>query len=44
MTHRPEPRSRRARATVTDVRFPERIIELVAVPYDEWAPVEYRGR
>jgi HK97 family phage prohead protease len=31
-------------ASVSDVRFPERIIDLVAVPYDEWTPVEYRGR
>jgi len=31
-------------AAVVDVRFPERIIELVAVPYNEWAPVEYKGR
>lgn len=31
-------------ATVSDVRFPERIIELVAVPYNEWAQVEYHGR
>jgi HK97 family phage prohead protease len=31
-------------ATVSDVRFPERIVDLVVVPYDEWAPVEYRGR
>ena len=30
--------------TVDDVRFPERIIDLVAVPYDQWAPVEYQGR
>ena len=31
-------------AHVTDVRFPERVIDLVAVPYDEWALVEYKGR
>lgn len=31
-------------AHVTDVQFPERLISMVAVPYDEWAPVEYRGR
>jgi HK97 family phage prohead protease len=31
-------------APVVDVRFPDRIIELVAVPYNEWAPVEYKGR
>jgi HK97 family phage prohead protease len=31
-------------ATVTDVRFPERVIEVVAVPYDEYAVVEYKGR
>jgi HK97 family phage prohead protease len=32
------------RASVTDVRFPERVIDLVAVPYDEWTEVEYHGR
>lgn len=31
-------------AVVTDVRYPERIIELVAVPYNEWTTVEYKGR
>jgi HK97 family phage prohead protease len=31
-------------ATVTDVRPRERIIELIAAPYDEWTTVEYRGR
>jgi HK97 family phage prohead protease len=31
-------------AHVTEVAFPERMISLVAVPYDEWAAVEYRGR
>lgn len=31
-------------ATVTDVRYPERIIEIVAVPYNERAVVEYKGR
>jgi HK97 family phage prohead protease len=33
---------RTAPLELVDVR--ERIIELVAVPYDEWTPVEYRGR
>jgi HK97 family phage prohead protease len=31
-------------ATVTDVRFPERIIDLIVVPYEEIAVVEYHGR
>jgi HK97 family phage prohead protease len=31
-------------AAVTDVRYPERIIELIAVPYNEWAVVDYKGR
>lgn len=31
-------------ATVTDVRFPERVIDLIVVPYDEIAVVEYHGR
>lgn len=31
-------------ATVTDVRYPERIIDLIAVPYNEWAVIEYKGR
>ena len=31
-------------AHVSDVRYPERIIDLIAVPYDEWATVEYEGR
>jgi HK97 family phage prohead protease len=31
-------------ATITNVSFPERLIELVAAPYDEWAPVEHHGR
>lgn len=30
-------------STVADVRFPERIIEVVVAPYDEPAAVEYRG-
>jgi len=29
---------------ISDVRYPERIIELVAAPYDQWDPVEYHGR
>lgn len=32
------------RATVEAVSYPERIVDLLIVPYDEWAPVEYRGR
>lgn len=39
---RPEIETRSA--PVTGVRFPERIIDVVAVPYDEWAMVEYKGR
>lgn len=31
-------------APVVEVRFPDRIIETVAVPWDEWAVVEYKGR
>jgi HK97 family phage prohead protease len=31
-------------AVVTDVSFPQRIIELLAVPYDEWAWVEHHGK
>jgi len=31
-------------AAVANVRHPERMIDLVVVPYNEWAPVEYKGR
>jgi HK97 family phage prohead protease len=31
-------------ATISDVRFPERVVELLAVPYNQWADVEYQGR
>jgi HK97 family phage prohead protease len=31
-------------AAVSDVRFPDRVVELMAVPYDHWTTVEYRGR
>lgn len=31
-------------AQVTDVRFPDRIIDLIAVPYDEWTVADYKGR
>lgn len=31
-------------ATVADVRYADRIVELVAVPYNEETAVEYRGR
>ena len=31
-------------AVVTDVQFPERIISLIAAPYNEWAAVQYKGR
>lgn len=31
-------------ATVTDVRYPKREIELVVMPYDEMTVVEYHGR
>jgi phage head maturation protease len=30
-------------SNVAGVNFPERTIEIIAVPYDEEAPVEYRG-
>lgn len=30
--------------TVTDVSWPERVIDLIVVPYDEPAVVEYKGR
>lgn len=44
-----EPRSRgpieqRTTGTVTGVNFPDRTIELIVMPYDEPAVVEYRGR
>jgi HK97 family phage prohead protease len=31
-------------AVVSDVRFPDRVVEMLAVPYDQWADVEYHGR
>jgi len=31
-------------ATVEAVSYPERSVDLLVVPYDEWTPVEYRGR
>lgn len=31
-------------ATVTEVKQRERIIELIAVPYNSWTEVEYRGK
>ncbi len=31
-------------AAIANVSYPERMIDLVAVPYDEWAVVEYEGR
>lgn len=31
-------------AAITDVSYPDRTINLVAIPYDEWTPVEYKGR
>lgn len=31
-------------APIEGVSYPERTMSLVAVPYDEWAVVEYRGR
>lgn len=34
----------RSSGAILDVRFPDRVIELVAVPYDEEAIVEHRGR
>jgi HK97 family phage prohead protease len=32
------------RAEIAKVAYPDRMLELIAVPYDEWTPVEYRGR
>lgn len=34
----------RSAAPISAVTFPERTIELIAVPYDEWTWVEHRGR
>jgi HK97 family phage prohead protease len=31
-------------ATVEAVSYPERTVDLLVAPYDEWTPVEYRGR
>ena len=31
-------------AAIANVAYPDRTIDLVAVPYDEWAVVEYQGR
>ena len=31
-------------AVIEQVAYPERTIDLIVVPYDEWAVVEYRGR
>ena len=31
-------------ATVEHVSYPERTVDLLVVPYDEWTTVEYRGR
>jgi HK97 family phage prohead protease len=31
-------------ATITDVGYPDRTIELIAAPYDEWTAVEHKGR
>lgn len=31
-------------ATIEQVSYPDRTIDLIVVPYDEWAEVEYRGR
>jgi HK97 family phage prohead protease len=31
-------------AAITDVSYPDRTIDLIAIPYDEWSPVEYQGR
>jgi len=31
-------------AVIEQVAYPDRTIDLIAVPYDEWAEVEYRGR
>jgi HK97 family phage prohead protease len=43
MSERPMIETRSAGA-ILDVRFPDRVIELLAVPYDEEAIVEHRGR
>ena len=39
-----QPVENRAAATLDNVNFPERIITIVAVPYEEPAQIEYRGR
>ena len=31
-------------ATITAVDYPQRELSLIVAPYDEWAPVEYRGQ
>lgn len=31
-------------ATVAEVDYPARTLSLIVAPYDEWAPVEHRGR
>ena len=31
-------------ATVEAISYPERVVDLLVAPYDEWTPVEYRGR
>lgn len=31
-------------AQIANVDYPNRIVELIAVPYDTWATVEYQGR
>ena len=31
-------------ATITDVGYPDRTIDLIAIPYDEWTAVVYNGR
>lgn len=31
-------------AVIEEVSYPERTIDLIVVPYDEWGAVEYRGR
>ena len=31
-------------AAITDVGYPDRTIDLIAIPYDEWTAVEYKGR
>lgn len=44
MTSKPAAPIELRTAKVADVRFPERVIDLIAVPYNEWTTVAYRDR